>query len=252
MLTWGLAHVYQLPNAWVYGLLLFALTHFIYNFQRLAKGIVLGHTSPQINWLNRHMIPVKIVTGVSLVGASVLFLFLFSWNLYVLMVGALFLAFSLFYVIPLRGKNLRDRAHVKIHLIALVWTFACGLFPLLNASVWASDFWLLGLNQYLYILAITIPFDIRDMYTDAPEQRSLPQVLGSRNARLLALLLILVFTFNTWLLVPSLRASFFFYLIMLYHAVLILGSVNHRPFWFFGGLLDGGIILLGISYLLVC
>lgn len=251
MLTWGLAHVYRIPNAWVYGLLLFTLTHFIYNFQRLAKGIVLGHASPQINWLKHYIIPVKLVTGISLVGAFVLFLIVFSWNIYVLLVGTLFLALSLFYVIPLRGKNLRDRPYIKIHLIALVWTFACGLFPLLNAEEWSLGFWFLGLNQYLYILAITIPFDIRDMHTDAPVQRSLPQVLGSRNARLLALILILVFMVNTLLLVPSLRSSFFFYLIMLYHVILILRSESHRPFWFFGGLLDGGIILLGISYLLV-
>ena len=121
----------------------------------------------------------------------------------------------------------------------------------MNEGVWSPVHWFIGFNHYLYILAITIPFDIRDIHTDDSSQRTLPQVLGSRGARLLALLLLLIFAVCNWILLPSLRTNLLYQILVLYYFGLILATKATRPFWFFGGLLDGGIVLLGISYLII-
>jgi 4-hydroxybenzoate polyprenyltransferase len=99
--------------------------------------------------------------------------------------------FSVLYVLPVfRGRRrLRDFNYLKIFLVALVWTWVTVVLPTQQANLGRQfPALLLGLQRFLFIFAITIPFDIRDLAVDARTKvRTLPGSVGLQRARLLSL-----------------------------------------------------------------
>jgi len=85
-----------------------------------------------------------------------------------------------------RWPAVRDIPGLKLLLISGTWTYLAVYLP----GQWLA----FGLDSMgislaltaLLVAAITIPFDIRDADQDAPTLRTLPQVLGSTNARQVA------------------------------------------------------------------
>jgi 4-hydroxybenzoate polyprenyltransferase len=85
-----------------------------------------------------------------------------------------FLLLALFYVVPVwktKGKwiRVRDIPYFKIFLVAAVWSFVTVVLAFLadNAS-WKPDIaaWGSILHRFIFIFAITLPFDIRDLEHD--------------------------------------------------------------------------------------
>ncbi len=103
---------------------------------------------------------------------------------------------SLFYALPLfgAGKGLRDLPYLKVFLIALSWAYLTVGVPAPECGFWmeASE-WLLFTERTLFVLAITIPFDIRDLPYDDPSKRTFPQVIGVRSAKVLSIFLLILF-----------------------------------------------------------
>jgi 4-hydroxybenzoate polyprenyltransferase len=66
-----------------------------------------------------------------------------------------------------RGDRIRDLPYIKIFLIALFWTLITAYIPLTFADINANfkDLFYLA-ERFLFILFITIPFDIRDKSDD--------------------------------------------------------------------------------------
>ena len=66
-------------------------------------------------------------------------------------------------------------------------------FPLLNEG-YAGNYYLLFFERFIFIMAITIPFDIRDMKADASEDMvTVPLYIGFKRARQLSLALVVLF-----------------------------------------------------------
>jgi 4-hydroxybenzoate polyprenyltransferase len=112
------------------------------------------------------------------------------------------------------------------------------------------DFMLYALAFFCYFLALTIPFDVRDLSLDATTQDTIPMVLGVGKSRWLAALLLVVSILiianinqNSWLmflLIPS-------YVIT---ALFIFATKEDRKDVFYAGL-DAAMVLVGISFYLV-
>ncbi len=102
---------------------------------------------------------------------------------------------TLFYAIPFlkERKNLRAVPGLKILIIALVWAGVCVLLPFLQYNKLSSvDFGVEFLQKLLFIVAITIPFEIRDIPYDAPGLATLPQQIGVSKAKLAGYLVLIV------------------------------------------------------------
>ncbi len=98
---------------------------------------------------------------------------------------------TLFYAIPFfkEGKNLRAVPGLKILIIALVWAGVTVLLPFLQqSSIPVVDFSVEFLQKLLFILFITIPFEIRDFPYDAPGLATIPQQIGVKRAKILGYL----------------------------------------------------------------
>ncbi|HRD52068.1 MAG TPA: hypothetical protein PKY96_05410 [Flavobacteriales bacterium] len=112
---------------------------------------------------------------------------------------------ALLYVVPLRGKDgrlhgLRRIPALKSFLVAWVWAAGTVLLAADGAQGMA---WLLLIVFFCFYLALAIAFDLRDARVDPLSLRTVPQLLGQRAAKAMALLLLLP-------LVVLLYASLFF------------------------------------------
>jgi len=103
---------------------------------------------------------------------------------------------TIFYVVPIghNKSNLRNIATLKLFLIAISWTGVTVIFPLINYETPFSKDILIEIVQiFLFIVGITIPFDIRDLQYDNPKMRTLPQVIGLKKAKLTGLFALFIF-----------------------------------------------------------
>ncbi|MCD6544919.1 MAG: hypothetical protein J7K34_10480 [Flavobacteriaceae bacterium] len=103
---------------------------------------------------------------------------------------------TIFYVIPftLQNKNLRDIAGLKLFLITISWAGVTVLFPIMNNDfLLTKDVWIIFFQRFLFLFAVTIPFDIRDLKYDTPEMKTIPQIIGVKKSKLLGSILLLVF-----------------------------------------------------------
>ena len=81
--------------------------------------------------------------------------------------------------------RLRDVPGLKIFLIAFVWSYVTeGLPALINGE---PIYYLALFERFLFIFAITIPFDIRDVNYDASHLATIPQYFGINTAKCMAL-----------------------------------------------------------------
>lgn len=106
------------------------------------------------------------------------------------------------YALPILpvSKNLRSWGGIKIFVVALVWSGATVVLPILSSKTFFS--WDAGVEtfqRFLFILVLMVPFEIRDLAYDAPDLKTLPQRYGVTNTKILGALLTLVFFFTTFL-----------------------------------------------------
>ena len=99
---------------------------------------------------------------------------------------------TFFYAIPLyKQKNLRQITGLKLFLVALVWAGVTVLLPVLDAGKdLSTEVWVLFLQRFLFIIALTIPFEIRDLKNDDLALGTVPQRMGIRGAKFLGLSLL--------------------------------------------------------------
>ena len=90
----------------------------------------------------------------------------------------------------------------------------------------------------MYIIGITIPFDIRDVNTDSKQKRTLPQLTGIKWA---------VFTS----IISLALAGMIYYqngflglaLFCVFSALVVIFSLRKRPDWYYSFVLDGLLLL---------
>lgn len=242
----GYSHLSGIDNWLSYGFFAFFSTLAVYNGQRLFKSRDSFRT-PWLEWVNRHRIILFALAGVStLIALSILFE-LEKRNLQALSILGISGLISTFYVFKVHGKNMREIPYIKIHLIAISWVMILIVFPVQMEGIEPIRAWSI-VAHYCYVVAVTIPFDIRDLKYDSPSQKTIPQVLGVNNARLLALFLMFVFAVFMLYQMESIRWNALFYLAVLIQMILIIGMNEKRSDLYCAGLIDGSIALLGLSY----
>lgn len=87
--------------------------------------------------------------------------------------------------IPIKGKRyaIRQVPYMKLWVIVLAWILSTTVVPLieiidLNSVDDRISTVLFALQQGAFIVALTVPFDVRDLDSDYPYQRTLPMVFG--------------------------------------------------------------------------
>lgn len=192
--------------------LLFTSTLGIYNFCILITRPAKPQRSPyrRVRWFFAHYRLMVTFTIVSLLSLIPLF-FIITTESKILLIFLSILSFG--YGLPLftvgeHKFGLRNIPGLKPFLITLVWTMSCVLFPVLESmhnhltDVSMRDTTILIAKRFLFIGALTIPFDIRDLFDDRKMGlKTIPVVWGEKNAYLfcqvlLAGYIVLMFLFR--------------------------------------------------------
>ncbi|MGB5236194.1 MAG: hypothetical protein WBM43_14035 [Flavobacteriaceae bacterium] len=106
----------------------------------------------------------------------------------------------LLYTFPItnRYKNLRSLGILKVIIVAISWTTVAVYLPaVLDGMVWGWDLNIFALQYFLLVIALIIPFEIRDMRFDPPDIRTIPRKIGVHGTKQLGILLMI---FSTMLL----------------------------------------------------
>jgi 4-hydroxybenzoate polyprenyltransferase len=181
--------------------LLFTSTLGIYNFCILITKPKDPDNSPykRVRWFYAHYRLMVTFTMVSLLSLIPLF-FLMSMESRILLI--FFSIISFLYGIPLFSLNgrkfgFRNLPGLKQFLITLVWTMSTVLLPILEAqhayltNISLRDTTILIAKRFLFIAALTVPFDIRDLFQDKLSGvKTVAVMWGKKNAYLFCQILL--------------------------------------------------------------
>jgi len=254
------AFCYALTTAFVIGeippfslmLIIFSGTLLAYMFHRMYP-IWANHTIAEsnhiLNWTKKNKSALNVLFSFALVISLISFAPLYgSIKLLLVVLAFINIAYSIPFV-NYKGskKALRDWPFSKLILIAFTWAVVCALLPALaigNVSI--QTIMALTLEKFFFIIAITIPFDIKDIaFDDYDNIATLPSRYGNDIAIIIALFsLILSLFFFLIFIESSISTKLVYFLFYGITAGLLFKSRNiqQEQFYLFG--LDGLMILL--------
>jgi 4-hydroxybenzoate polyprenyltransferase len=157
----------------------FFATLFTYNFQKVVR-IEKGVNHVRKVWLAKQNIAIYILMAFGgLVSAYRFFEFQLITQVVIVIVGLLSVLYPF---------GLRKIPFSKIFIISLVWTVSTMLLLVLENNITISQNIVMYLvSRFLFVFAITIPFDIRDLKYDAQNVQTIPLFFGILKARFTAL-----------------------------------------------------------------
>ncbi len=156
--------------------------------------------------------------------------FFTEFNLKSILILFPFAFMTFFYAVPLFkiGKlevSFRNFPMIKIFSIAIAWAGISVFFPLEEVNYqFTSAVYLEFFQRILFLLAITIPFDIRDVEADSKSLKTLPQTLGITNSKILGTLCLIGF-----LLLETFKENFTYAGLLI---VLIVSMITALFLWF--------------------
>lgn len=162
----------------------FFTTLFTYNFQRFIR-IKKGGNHLVKSWLTKNKIVVYILMICS--GLMSLYFFLqfqITTQLMISFIGGLSLLYPF---------GLRKIPFSKIFIISIVWAISTLLLLALeNNIVLSNDIVLHLVSRFLFVFAITIPFDIRDFSYDIEKIKTIPIFFGVKKAKIIAVFSLII------------------------------------------------------------
>ena len=202
-------------------------------------------------WIRSNKTPLIILNGVAVI-FCIYYLFNFKF-VQILVLLPLLLA-TVFYAIPYRKKfsGLRNIPGLKLFLIAITWTGLTLCLPIFSADMqYSSQVYVLVAQRFLFIFAITIPFDIRDAQFDLPELNTLPQVIGVEKSKIIAVVAIfLVIVTDFWIPHNEPNQIWINFLIMSLSMVMIVFSGMKRSRFYTAFWIEALPILWYLLYLI--
>lgn len=246
-----------LPHNLPYSFLVFFATLFVYNFQRIFYKTIQNSNRVSVRrmWISNNPLTLKILAGIGFLGVVVTFFF----NSYKLLIYLLpLLALSVIYFAPV--IKLRKNPWLKLFTLVLVWTIVTAVIPILLNNTISTDSLLHIFIRFWFMVAICIPFDIRDLDLDrADGVVTVPQLVGENKAKWIAFACMLIYGI---LIIPEyfrgiINIKIFAALLIsaLFNTLIVLMSNSKRSEYFYVAGIDGtmllqGILLIAAHYLL--
>jgi len=203
----------------VLGILFFS-TVALYNFSTLMAKPAEPKKSPfrRVRWVFGNYRFIITITLISILSLLVLTLFLSAASQITLFfMGAIAISYNFpLFSVGEKRFGLRNVPGLKLFLIALTWSLSCVLLPIVELSnsqgvvISASDTILLIAKRFLFIAAITVPFDIRDLFQDKSyDLKTIPVILGERKSYIVCQALLVAYLALLFLFTQQFNADFF-------------------------------------------
>jgi 4-hydroxybenzoate polyprenyltransferase len=250
------------PNLYILAFL-FCATLVIYNLSMLLAKPQNPEKSSykRVRWIFAHhrlTISTTLIATLSTIALGLIYLS-FASKLLMAFIGVISVAYNLPFL-SINGKKigLRNLPGIKLFLISFVWAVSCVLLPIVEMeasheiNVSLSETVLLLAKRFLFICAITIPFDIRDLFQDKLyELKTLPVVLGEKKAWIFCQALLVIYTLLLLLFTKSFDLNVLgLTLTILLTGWLIFKSNLKRNEYYYFLFLDGTMVLQYLMLLL--
>ncbi|WP_452221660.1 hypothetical protein [Lacinutrix salivirga] len=154
-------------------------------------------------WHHRNMSgSLKAIRLVSIISVVCMLYYMFALQLNTLICVFIFALITFLYAIPLfpkqwylnTQKNLREVSGVKVYVIALVWSGVTVFLPLIDASLFVFKVAYVHLLQiFIFVIALMLPFEIRDLQFDSLKLATIPQKIGVIQTKYFGFVLLIVF-----------------------------------------------------------
>jgi hypothetical protein len=238
-------------NNWIYyGFFSFFAAVALYNLDKLWKIQWVSEPSDWLLWIGKHRITLWCLT----ILFGILAICLLIWNIELKNISAIIVLGStgiigVLYSIPLPFIRLRNIPGIKAILIACVWVFFLAGFPAINEGIVLTHPNLIFGSMFTFFLAITIPFDIRDIEKDPEELKTIPQRFGIPKAKVLSYIILVIsllfaiFSYNTWV-------NLYLTVISIILGFLISFADTNARWWLYA-LIDCCVLLSGMVFLLI-
>jgi len=190
---------------WHVNSIVFFATLFLYCFHRINKRKLISPNElieERNDWVNNHKTLYLFLIGIStlMLLEELFFMPLRTWLVFI-PVGALGLGYT-FPIIPTtKGwKRLRDIYWLKTFWIAFAFSWLTTFLPAVYrgslSSMLKPEVLFIFIRGLLFLFAICIPFDIRDIEFDKQKGvTTLPVLFGAKNSVYIAVILLLLFIF---------------------------------------------------------
>jgi 4-hydroxybenzoate polyprenyltransferase len=247
------------PQWHPYLFIIFFATLFEYNLHRLITVLTNKEAlnSEKHRWVRKNLTSFYILVLLSVAGFVAVSLLA---KKEVLITFAPIAILTMFYSIPISGTKtnlfrLREIPFLKIFLIAIVWSASTILLPIVQSgnSFDKAHVAAMLTERFLFILAITIPFDIRDLEADLDAGlKTIPMILNEKRAIILSYLLLLCFFLlseihyqlrNEWYISGAIALS-----ALSTYVFLKFPYFRNKAYYHYG-ILDGTMLLQGILVL---
>lgn len=236
----------------------FCGTFFLYNLQRLPAAFTEVNVKREFtrhNWNTEHR---KLLLGVSIIAAIAAMWAFFQLYRRTQLIAIIPAALSIAYAFPAlfwkgRWVKIREIAGIKIFVVGIVWGMSCVWVPAAaddSFPQWNSrevTAWMVACS--LMIVAITIPFDIRDLYYDGHRLKTLPAIFGLRKVKLIAIAMMLLSVAGVMLMEHlSTLVTMHHVIIYVIWTALTCGTIAYshptRHEYYYSFLIDGLMIVL--------
>ena len=147
------------------------------------------------NWYNKWIKKnSKLLYSISILSFIAVLYFGFQLRLKAILTLIPFSLATLFYVFPLEKYSLRNIAGLKLFLIAFSWAGITVLFPIIQNYILPRMVdYITFFQRFLFVIAITLPFDIRDLDYDLDSLKTLPQQFGIKKTKHIGFILLALF-----------------------------------------------------------
>lgn len=247
-LSAGVALRFHIEHFVSYGIFSFCATMAVYNFHRLMKPDRAAPTDGFERTKDYRRIRGIVVVILTLVALVILQRIIIPGvsTAILLLVNVLIASF---YVIRFRGIMLRELPFLKSHLVSISWTAIVIVLPLVNTGL-NSQALSFGFAHYFYFLAVTIPFDIRDLKYDSGKMKTLPQYFGIVGAKWIGAVSLLLFAVMMFRIDHALSTNPVFYFAIAMQFLLLIKMDENRTAFYTKVAVDGSILFLSLSYFL--
>lgn len=226
-------------------------TLFLYSFHRLTAIINVSAsdiTTERLEWSKKHSTTVIIITLISGASSILFFLLLLDHLPFATLVPCAIIALGYSLPIWYSNKNfirLRDINFIKIFLIGIVVSAVTTFIPT-NENL--NDYSILiFISRILFIVAITIPFDIRDMELDKSQLKTIATYFGIKKSKMISIYFLIGFIVTVMLghFMISLKLSLVIALI--FSALVTMYSIarinNSSSDLFYSYIIEGSMIM---------
>ena len=222
-------------------------TFITYNLQRIIRYKNKDVTKRAMWMKKNYTINITTIIIALIICSYIFFKFNINTKLLVIFCGLLCLAYPIF---------LRNIPYIKIFLITTVWSISTVLFIVTENNLELNgEIIHIILSRFFFIIAITIPFDIRDIKIDNKEMKTIPIIFKEKTA--VSIAISCLFAFESISIIQYLLNEIHYSLLIgitlsfLYSLFIVKESNSKKPDIYFSLWVESSSLFLYL-FLLIC